>query len=190
MAQTKSLTPSCLRRASWRDQCRGGDNREKAVKLLSNVVRALSRFMYSIAGVALTAMMLLTVADVILRFLGRPIVGTYEVVGLLGAVVIGFAIPQTSRLKGHVLMDFLTDRLPHRAQAVLQVATRILACALFVIIGWNIWLLGDGYRQTGEVTLTIQLPLYPVAYGIAVCCFIQCLVLIMEILEMGKQGAE
>ncbi len=145
--------------------------------------------MYSIAGVALTAMMLLTVADVILRFFERPIVGTYEVVGLLGAVVIGFAIPQTSRVKGHVLMDFLTGRLPQAAQNVLCVVTRSLACVLFAIIGWNVWLLGDGYRQIGEVTLTIQLPLYPVAYGIAVCCFIECLVLIMEVLEMGAEEA-
>jgi TRAP-type C4-dicarboxylate transport system permease small subunit len=146
--------------------------------------------MYSIAGVALTAMMLLTVADVILRSFERPIVGTYEVVGLLGAVVIGFAIPQTSRVKGHVLMDFLTGKLPQAAQNVLSVVTRILACVLFAIIGWNVWLLGDGYRQIGEVTLTVQLPLYPVAYGIAICCFIECLVLIMEVLEMGAEEAE
>jgi hypothetical protein len=51
-------------------------------------------------------------------------------------------------------------------------------------------LLGEGYRQTGEVTLTIQLPLYPVAYGIAVCCFIECLVLVVDILEVGQQGSE
>jgi TRAP-type C4-dicarboxylate transport system permease small subunit len=146
--------------------------------------------MYSIAGVALTAMMALTVADVILRFFERPIVGTYEVVGLLGAVAVGFAIPQTSRLKGHVLMDFLTGRLSRNVQHVLYVLTRILACVLFAIIGWNVWLLGDGYRQIGEVTLTIQLPLYPVAYGIAICCFIECLVLILDVLEMGKQEAE
>lgn len=146
--------------------------------------------MYSIAGVALVAMMLLTVADVVLRFFERPIVGTYEVVGLLGAVAIGFAIPQTSRLKGHVLMDFLTGRLSQGAQNVLYVATRILAFVIFAIMAWNVWLLGDGYRQTGEVTLTIQLPLYPIAYGIAVCCFIECLVLIMDILEMGQQEAE
>ncbi len=52
------------------------------------------------------------VADVILREFKMPIVGTYEIVSLLGAIVIGFAIPQTSLERGHVLMDFLTERLP------------------------------------------------------------------------------
>lgn len=135
-------------------------------------------------------MMFLTVADVALRAFKRPIVGTYDLVGLLGAVVIGFAIPQTSRVKGHVLMDFLTGKLSRTAQGALHVVTRLLAIATFAIIGWNIWQLGEGYRQTGEVTLTIQIPLYPVAYGIAICCFIECLVLVVDLLEVGQQGPE
>jgi len=146
--------------------------------------------MFAVAGAALTAMMFLTVADVILRAFKRPIVGTYDLVGLLGAVVIGFAIPQTSRVKGHVLMDFLTGKLSRAVQGVLHVLTRVLAMATFAIMGWNIWLLGDGYRQTGEVTLTVQIPLYPVAYGIAICCFIECLVLFVDLMEVGKQGPE
>ena len=67
--------------------------------------------MYWIAGTALTGIMFLTVADVFLRLFKRPILGTYEIVSLLGAVVIGFAIPQTSIDRGQVLMDFLTGRL-------------------------------------------------------------------------------
>jgi TRAP-type C4-dicarboxylate transport system permease small subunit len=146
--------------------------------------------MYSVAGIALTAMMFLTVADVVLRTLKRPIVGTYELVGLLGAVVIGFAIPQTSRMRGHVVMDFVTGKLPAGAQKLFQVLTRLLAIAIFFIISWNLWTLGSDFSRTGETTLTLQLPLYPVAYGIATCCFIECLVLFIEMIEGGKQEAE
>jgi len=142
--------------------------------------------MYVIAGIALAGSMFLTVADVILRTLKRPIVGTYELVGLLGAVVIGFAIPQTSRLKGHVLMDFLTDRLSPGAQRFCYVLSKILGIALFAVIGWNLWALGDGFRQFGEVTLTLQWPLYPVAYGIAACSFVECLVLFVDIVEQKE----
>ncbi len=75
------------------------------------IIKGLSRFMYWIAGAALTGIMFLTVADVFLRYLKMPILGTYEIVSLLGAIVIGFAIPQTTIDRGHVLMDFLTGRL-------------------------------------------------------------------------------
>ena len=70
------------------------------------IIKGLSRFMYWIAGAALTAIVFLTVSDVILRLFKQPILGTYEIVSLLGAVVIGFAIPQTSIDRGQVLMDF------------------------------------------------------------------------------------
>jgi len=160
------------------------------IKTLSSIVRVLSRVMYFIAGVALTSMMFLTVADVILRTFKRPIVGTYEVVGLLGAVAVGFAIPQTSRVQGHVLMDFVTGKLPAALQKLFLVLTRLLGIAIFLIIAWNLWILGSDYVKTSETTLTLQFPLYPIAYGIAICCFVECIVLLIEMLEVGKQETE
>lgn len=138
----------------------------------------------------MTSMMFLTVADVVLRTFKRPIVGTYELVGLLGAVAIGFAIPQTSRVQGHVMMDFVTDKLPAGVQKLFRVLTRLLAIATFIIIAWNLWVLGSDYSKMGETTLTLQLPLYPVAYGIAICCFVECLVLFLEMLGIGTQETE
>jgi TRAP-type C4-dicarboxylate transport system permease small subunit len=157
---------------------------------LSAVVRGLSRFMYVIAGIALACSMFLTVADVILRQFKVPIVGTYELVGLLGAVVVGFAIPQTSRLQGHVIMDYAVSKLPRTLTKVFSVVTRILAIFTFTIIGWQLWVLGTDLRTSGEVTLTLQLPFYPVAYGISVCCLVECLVLLFDLWEKreGEQA--
>ncbi len=151
----------------------------RLVVLLSKV---LSRFMYVVAGLALTTIMFLTVADVFLRSFKSPILGTYELVGLLGAVVIGFAIPQTSRLDGHVLMDFLPSSLEGGARRLLRILTRSIGIAIFLIVGLNLWSMGVDFRLSGEVTPTLQLPLYPVAWGLSICCYIQCLVLLAEIL--------
>jgi hypothetical protein len=38
--------------------------------------------------------------------------------------------------------------------------------------------------MSGEVSLTRQIPFYPVAYGLGVSCFIQCLVLITDITKV------
>ncbi|AFM23059.1 TRAP-type C4-dicarboxylate transport system, small permease component [Desulfomonile tiedjei DSM 6799] len=158
-------------------------NTVKKPSYLAGLARTLSRFLFVIAGFALTGTMLLTVADVILRAFKRPILGTYELVGLLGAVVIAFALPQTSRLKGHVMMDFLTGKLPETIQFVLHAITRLLALALFAILGWNLWLMANDFHRVGEVTPTLQLPLYPIAYLVALCCFVECLVLFVDMLE-------
>jgi TRAP-type C4-dicarboxylate transport system permease small subunit len=64
-------------------------------KLLSAVYK-VSKGLNVVAAVMLAFMIVLTVADVILRSARAPIVGTYEIVGLLSAVLIGFSMPFTT----------------------------------------------------------------------------------------------
>lgn len=146
-------------------------------------IHKVSRLMYWIAGIALVGIMFLTVADVFLRLFKMPIVGTYEIVSLLGAVVIGFAIPQTTLERGHVLMDFLTGRLSHGWERALHFFTRLLGGLTFLIIGWNLFKLGNDLLATGQVSLTLKVPEYPVAYGIAFCCLLECLVLLTDLIK-------
>ena len=61
-----------------------------------NVVLRSSKFLNIVGGITLVLMMLLTVTDVVLRFFGKPITGTYELMGYCGALVIGFALAQTT----------------------------------------------------------------------------------------------
>jgi TRAP-type C4-dicarboxylate transport system permease small subunit len=160
------------------------------VERLLNSVGRLSRLINVIAGIAITFMMVLTVLDVILRSFRRPIVGTYELVAFSGAVVVGFAIPLTSWLRGHIYVDFFTSKLPKTARSVFNLITRAMGIALFLLIGWNLIKVGMDLQQTGEVSLTLQLPFYPVAYGVAVSCFVQCLVLLADIVKIFRGDYE
>lgn len=150
-----------------------------------NKIRELSRFINLIAGIALTFMMSLTVADIILRFFRIPIVGTYELVAFSGAVVIGFAVPLTSWMRGHVYVDFFILRFSQKTRNIINIVTRFLGICLFIMIGWNLISYGMDLRKSGEVSITLQMPFYPVAYGVGVCCFIQCLVLLCDILKIS-----
>ena len=149
-----------------------------------NKVKGLSRFFNVIAGISLTFLMLLTVMDVILRALKRPIVGTYELVAFSGAVVIGFAVPLTSWLRGHIFVDFFILRFSQKVRNIFNITTRCLVIVLFFLIGWNLIKYGMDLQKSGEVSLTLQMPFYPVAYGVAVCCFVQCLVLICDVIKI------
>jgi TRAP-type C4-dicarboxylate transport system permease small subunit len=147
-------------------------------------VRRLSRFLNVIAGISLTFLMFLTVMDVILRSLKRPIVGTYELVAFSGAVVLGFAVPLTSWARGHIYVDFLTQKFRKSVRNIFNITTRCLVIILFFLIGWNMIKYGMDLQKSGEVSLTLQMPFYPVAYGVGVCCFVQCLVMICDILKI------
>jgi TRAP-type C4-dicarboxylate transport system permease small subunit len=95
----------------------------------------VSRGVNAVAGVTLTLIMGVTVTDVILRSLGRPIVGTFELVAFLGAVVIGFSIPFTSWVRGHIYVDFFIGKLPRKARNAVHLATRCMGIGLFILTG-------------------------------------------------------
>ena len=157
---------------------------------LLNSVGRMSRLLNVMAGIAITFIMFLTVLDVILRSFRRPIVGTYELVAFSGAIVVGFAIPLTSWLRGHIYVDFFTGKLPKTARSVFNLITRCMGIGLFLLIGWNLIKVGMDLQQSGEVSLTLQLPFYPVAYGVAVACFVQCLVLLADVVKIFRGSYE
>ena len=149
-----------------------------------NVVKGMSTFLNVIAGISLTFLMLLTISDVVLRFFKMPIRGTYEMVAYSGAIVIGFSLPLTSWLRGHIFVDFLVLRFSKKVQNIFNLTTRCVVIALFLLISWNLMKYGMDLYQSGEVTPTLRLPFYPIAYGVGVCCFMECLVMVGDIYKI------
>jgi len=153
--------------------------------LLGILVKAI-KFLNHIGGAALTFMMFLTVSDVLLRAFGHPIMGTYEIVSQSLAVVIGFCIPKVSFDRGHVYMEFVLERLSKKSKAVLNTFTRIICILLFILIAYNLIGVGNEFRLSGEVTSTIRLPFFPLAYGVGICCFLQCFVFLYDIIKIWR----
>ncbi len=95
------------------------------MKLILDVGSKISKWMYVVAGAALTFIMGITVVDVLLRALGHPFVGTYEIVAFAGSVVIGFSIPLVSWEMGNVRIEFLLEKLPKRSRKAVNIVTRL-----------------------------------------------------------------
>ena len=86
---------------------------DKCEKLLSKA----TKFLDQIAGLAIIAVMLLVVANVILRAtVGRPILGTYEFVGFLTAIIIGLALAHCAFQNGHIAVDFIMKKFPDKVK--------------------------------------------------------------------------
>jgi len=149
--------------------------------------KSINRIIYLVAGFALMFMMLLTVADVIMREFQKPIIGTFELVGLSAAVVIGFCIPYTTSLKSHISVDFFTMILSEKKKRVLLLFTRVLGIILFFLIGYDLLLMAQDLYRSGEVSLTIKMPFYPVAIGIGLCCFMQTFTLIVDFITTARK---
>lgn len=151
--------------------------------VLEKTSNRLAKALYWIAGAAIVVMMVLTCADVVLRYLRMPIPGTYELVCFLGALAVSFAMAHTSVERGHVAVSLVVRLLPQRAQYLVDSLTGTLGIILFALIAWQSALYANVLRGSGEVSLTLQMPFYPFVYGMAFSAGAVCLVLLTDVLK-------
>ena len=80
---------------------------------LERLTVGLNNILHKISSVLLMALMFLTAADVIGRFFfNKPITGTYELTGLLLAVMIFFSLGAGQLQRNHIEIDFLQNGCP------------------------------------------------------------------------------
>ena len=104
-------------------------------------------------------------------------------------MIIGLALPATSRAKGHVATDVLLGRLPARARRSLAVGTRVIGVVVFLLAGWGMVMMGIRLKVSGEVTAVLALPFHYVAYAIGGAFWMQTLILFSEMFETRNSQA-
>ncbi|MDD2605264.1 MAG: TRAP transporter small permease [Desulfobacterales bacterium] len=143
----------------------------------------LTRSLNALSAAAVMAMMLLTCADIVLRLMRWPITGTYELMGFLAALFVSFALAQTSVDKGHIAVDFLVMRLSPRTQRIVDAVNDAVCIVLFAMVTWQCVIYAAELKASGEVSMTLQLPVFPVVYGIGAGCAVLCLVLAARVVD-------
>ncbi len=150
-------------------------------------VRKLASGFNGIAGAAVVAMMFLVTSDVLLRFFRHPIPGTYEIAGLLGTVVVSFSLASTFLEKGHIVVECLVRKLPRKTREIVEGINGIVSFFLFALVTWQCWRYGTTLKESGEVSLTVQIPLYPFLYGISAGCGLLCLVILSDLAATARR---
>lgn len=141
-----------------------------ALNRIERLVGRLASFFNGIAAAAVVGMMVLTCLDVVLRFFRHPIPGTYEIVGMLGAVFVSFSLARTSMDNGHIAVDFLVHRFPARFQHAIEAVNTGICTLLFAVLCRQCILYARDLKASGEVSMTLQMPIHPFVFGIAIGC--------------------
>jgi TRAP-type C4-dicarboxylate transport system permease small subunit len=149
-------------------------------------ITRLSNYMSVVAGIILMVMAVLTFVDVVMRYMGKPVPGAYEVIAYLGVAVTGFALPRASLMKTHVYVDLVYDKMTGKPKMIMKTFTRILVAAFFLCTAVYFVRMGLSFIAARAVTMTLRVPFHPVVFGMAFCCLVQSMVTIWEIFE--KEG--
>jgi TRAP-type C4-dicarboxylate transport system permease small subunit len=151
----------------------------------------LDRVLGLAAAVILFGLMLLTVADVVSRYIFNwPLRGAFEITELSLLVLIFAGLPLASRTGEHATMDFIDALLGKRGRrAIVRLVD--LFCG-FVILGlaWQVWLKAGKIAGYGDTTDALKLPVGPFVYFMAVMVTITGLVHMFKAMFPGQVGTK
>ena len=161
------------------------------IKTIFKKIGFLSTVLGQAGGFILLCMMLLTVCDVIGRYIfNSPITGGYEVTETMMVTVVFFFIAFTQAEKGHIAVDLVVIRLPDKIRVLIEVITHLLSLCIFLLIVWmNIrrWL---ELMARNEHTPIIHLPVSPFVLIVAFGSLVFSIELIRDVIKLLKPRSQ
>ena len=126
-------------------------------KTLDKTVRVLSEA----AGWLLALCMQLITMNVILRkVFGKPMLGTYEWVGILTALTISLGLAFCEQKGAHITIDFLADKLCPSVRKVVSAITGVFSITIMTVVFYSIFRYAFKLLSSGEVSPTTRIPFY------------------------------
>ncbi len=133
-------------------------------------------------------MMILTVLDVILRYLfNSPILGTFEITEFMMVFIVFFSLAYTQSQKGHVSVDIFVTILSERKQRFIELISHVIYFLLLLVITWKSVARAMELMGTKEVSATLSIPVFPFYFVVALGCAAMCIELLRDISKITRQ---
>jgi TRAP-type C4-dicarboxylate transport system permease small subunit len=142
--------------------------------------------MTALAGVGLFLMMAVTCGDVVLRVTGFPVKGAYDVVRICGVIAMACALPLTTAMKGHIAIEYFFQKLNRAGRLVVDSVMRLVMIAAFCLAAIACVACGQRLLANGEVTATVEIPIFWVPWVMAVAFGVTAVVVVFHLLYPGR----
>ena len=160
------------------------------MKQLTGTVKKISSIMDFLAGMCVFAVMLLVVANIILRtFFKQPILGTYELVGFLIGIAIALALAHCALQNGHIAVSIIMDRCSKKIQSFTAIIVHITSFSFAFAAAWSLVKFGDAMEIRGLVSPSSAIPVYPFIYVVALGVLGLGLVIVYQFLVSCREAA-
>ncbi len=119
----------------------------------------------AVSGALLVTLVLMSGCNVAFRLAGRPLSASYELSGLLGALIASLALADTQRKRGHVELDLFTRSYSAQARRWLGALNVFAGAVLVIFLGCQLANRAGVLLRAGEVSETLKLPYPWLMYG-------------------------
>ncbi len=150
---------------------------------LERLSHRLSKWFSWVGGVALLTLTGIACANMVLRPLGSPLTGAYELVGFLGALAVALPLGYTQIFRSHISVDILATRYSKRTNRIVNGISSFLCMIFFMLVGWQTAKYATLIWKRGETSETLRIIYHPFVYVVSICCFLLTLVLLIDFLK-------
>lgn len=143
----------------------------------------------NVSLVAIMVMIVLTTADVILRYVfNNPIPGTFEVEAMLIVFVVFLSLAYIQSRRAHIRVDVLISHLPPVGQLYLSIVGHFISLSIFGVIAWQGGVAAHEAWVTGDYTMgLIPYPFWPAKWALAIGVAFFCLRFVSDIVvDVGR----
>ena len=149
----------------------------------------LIRIFSGIGCAILFLMMILTGADVALRYIfNSPIMGSMEVTEYMMAILVSFGLAYAAINKGNIRAEFILCRLPQMVQKICNSITSLLGLSLFFTATWVFFQYAIEQYIANVSSTVLHIPMFPFIFLVALASLLLTIVLIAEFFEFLYQG--
>jgi len=151
------------------------------------IVHGIAKGMGMMSALVLFAMMAGTCLDVVGRYFGHPVPGTYDMVGIGGGAVLALGLAMSHVAGMRISMNSLYKRAVF-LRRMGNVLVSVLSVGTLALISWRCFKLGNDLLKREVVSDTIQIPLYPFLYLAGFGMSVYCIVVLVEFLMTFRKG--
>jgi len=136
--------------------------------VLRQALGAAARGVAAAGVLALLALSLAVVADVLMRWLFRaPILAVADLAPLVTAAAVAACFPAAVAQRQHIAVTALGDRLGGRIAWLLELGAAVAVLAFFGLAAWQLVLHARAIAAGNETTLVLRLPTGPAWWLVA-----------------------
>jgi TRAP-type C4-dicarboxylate transport system permease small subunit len=142
-----------------------------------------------IAGICLMAIVVLTTLNIVFRqtpFI-PPITGAQEGTAFLGALLIALAMPMTQLQKSNISVEMIHSVLSTRAATTLARMNAVISAAVCLLIAWQCAAYAIDFWESGEVSMTLAVPFYPLILIVSASFAMLALIFITDCIAPAEQ---
>ena len=156
------------------------------LKSISGVIKKVFTITNMLGGVCFFSVMVLVLANIIMRNIYKPIRGTYDIVGLLIATGLGLALANCEMQDGNIGMDIELPWFSQKIGKVIEIVSFVISLSFWAIVVWRIFVYAGASLTNGRVTATASIPIYPFIFVLGFNMLCLCVALAYKLVRAVK----